>query len=212
MRFSGQPRSRSLFGYRSARLCRHGRRSDSDARRDRAERAGATKGRQAARKGLHQRRFEERRDRQARRRPPMPALAIDAAHGSPTESAPAPDAQKDGKAAPAGAAKKEADATDAKDETAWRGRISEARDDLRRNEVFAEALQSRINALTTDFAARDNPIERSPIADERQKALAKLDRVKGDIEKSKKKIADIEEDARARPEFLRAGCADCRLL
>ena len=67
---------------------------------------------------------------------------------------------------------------------------------LRRNEVFAEALQSRINALTTDFAARDNPIERSQIADERQKALAELDRVKGDIEKSKKKIADIEEDAR----------------
>lgn len=129
--------------------------------------------------------------------PPADARsATDAAHGSPTESAPAPDAQKDGKAAPAGAAKKEADATDAKDETAWRGRISEARDNLRRNEVFAEALQSRINALTTDFAARDNPIERSQIADERQKALAELDRVKGDIEKSKKKIADIEEDAR----------------
>ena len=124
--------------------------------------------------------------------PPADARsATDAAHGSPTESAPAPDAQKDGKAAPAGAAKKEADATDAKDETAWRGRISEARDDLRRNEVFAEALQSRINALTTDFAARDNPIQRSQIADERQKALAELDRVK-------KAREEQEEDRRSR--------------
>jgi hypothetical protein len=78
----------------------------------------------------------------------------------------------------------------------WRGRITQARDDLHRNEVFGEALQSRINALTTDFAARDNPVERAQIADERQKALAELERVKAEVEKSKKQIADIEEEAR----------------
>jgi hypothetical protein len=62
--------------------------------------------------------------------------------------------------------------------------------------VFAEALQSRINALTADFAARDNPIERAQLADERQKALADLERVKTDVDKSRKQIADIEEEAR----------------
>ena len=105
----------------------------------------------------------------------------------------AADAPKDGKPA---AAKEASGATDAKDEDAWRGRITQARDELRRNEVFAQALQSRINALTTDFSARDNPVERAQIADERQKALAELERVKGEIDTSKKQIVDIEEDAR----------------
>ena len=129
--------------------------------------------------------------------PPADARpAADPSAGAATEAPQAAEGQKDAKPA-AGAAKKAAgDAADAKDEAAWHNRIAEARDDLRRNEVFAEALQSRINALTTDFAARDNPIERTQIADERQKALAELERVKGDIEKSKKKITDIEEDAR----------------
>ena len=118
----------------------------------------------------------------------------DPAPAGQADAAQAPgDAPKDGKAAAA----KDAPATSgATGEEEWRGRITKARDELRRNEVFAEALQSRINALTTDFAARDNPVERSQIADERQKALAELDRVKGEIEKGKKQIADIEEDAR----------------
>jgi hypothetical protein len=92
---------------------------------------------------------------------------------------------------------KQADDTAApKGEQEWRARITSARDELHRNEVFVEALQSRINALTADFAARDNPIQRAQIADERQKALADLERVKTDVEKSKKQIADIEEEAR----------------
>ena len=53
-----------------------------------------------------------------------------------------------------------------------------------------------INGLTADFTARDDPYQRAQIADERQKALAELDRVKQDIEKAKKAITDIEEDAR----------------
>ena len=39
-----------------------------------------------------------------------------------------------------------------------------AREELRRNEVFADALQSRINALTTDFAAATIPSQRAQIA------------------------------------------------
>ncbi|HSS05747.1 MAG TPA: hypothetical protein VLK83_01265 [Rhodanobacteraceae bacterium] len=82
------------------------------------------------------------------------------------------------------------------DQSWWGGRMSAAREDVRRNESFAEALQSRINALTTDFTNRDDPYQRAKIGDDRQKALAELNRLTREIEKGKKAIADIEEDAR----------------
>jgi len=81
-------------------------------------------------------------------------------------------------------------------EAEWRGRMNAAREGLRRSEMFAEALQSRINGLTADFTARDDPYQRALIADDRQKALAELDQVKKDIENGKKAITDIEEEAR----------------
>src|SRR5262245_31411788 len=42
-----------------------------------------------------------------------------------------------------------------KDQAYWSGRIGAARSALERNQIFAEALQSRINALTMDFVNRD---------------------------------------------------------
>jgi hypothetical protein len=97
---------------------------------------------------------------------------------------------------------KDADAKAAKpaepvmDEAAWRARIDTAREDLRKGEMFRDALQSRINGLTADFTARDDPYQRAQIADERQKALAELARVNTDIDKAKKAINDIQEEAR----------------
>jgi len=84
----------------------------------------------------------------------------------------------------------------ARDEKYWRGRITAVREDIRRNEMFKEALQTRINSLTADFAARDDPYQRAQIADDRQKALAELNRLTQDIDKATKSIADIEEEAR----------------
>lgn len=84
----------------------------------------------------------------------------------------------------------------AKDETYWRERITEAREHVNRARLFAEALQSRINALTTDFVNRDDPAQREQIARQRQEALAELDRVNGEIEAQNKLVADIEEEAR----------------
>lgn len=83
-----------------------------------------------------------------------------------------------------------------KDEAWWRERVARVREQIRRNEMFAEALQSRINALATDFANRDDPFQRLKIADDRQKSLAELERVQGEIEAGKKQLADIEEEAR----------------
>jgi hypothetical protein len=83
-----------------------------------------------------------------------------------------------------------------KDEAYWHGRITQAQDNLRRGESFLAALQSQVNGLTTDFVNRDDPYQRAKIGEERQKALAEMERVKADIELAKKQIADTEEDAR----------------
>ena len=85
---------------------------------------------------------------------------------------------------------------DEKTEAWWAGRISAAREAVRRNEMFAEALQTRINSLNRDFTNRDNPAQRAEIGRDRTEALAELARVKQDIEKGKQAIADIEEEAR----------------
>ena len=83
-----------------------------------------------------------------------------------------------------------------KSEQAWRERMQAARDALQRSQMFADALQSQINGLTADFAARDDPAQRAVVADNRQKALAELDRVKSDIVQQTKAIADIQSEAR----------------
>jgi hypothetical protein len=87
-------------------------------------------------------------------------------------------------------------AGDEKDEAWWRTRITSAREALRRDEMFLEALQSRVNALSADFVNRDDPYQRARIGEDRQKALAEMDRVKAQIVATKKQIEDIEEEAR----------------
>ena len=85
---------------------------------------------------------------------------------------------------------------DEKDEAWWKNRINQVREELRRNEMFAEALQTRINSLSTDFVNRDDPFQRAKIGEDRDKALAELSRVKAEIVNAKKQIEDIEEEAR----------------
>ena len=84
----------------------------------------------------------------------------------------------------------------ARDEKYWRGRLDAARTALTRAQTVQEALQSRVNALSSDFVNRDDPAQRNVIAADRQKALAELDRVKKEIVDQQKAIADIQEDGR----------------
>jgi hypothetical protein len=128
---------------------------------------------------------------------------------APAPSAPAPSAPASQPAAP-NAAQQSASAPDSqtkeanktagddpkKTEAYWKDRLAKTRGDLDRSKTFAEALQSRINALTTDFAARSDPAQRAQIGSDRQKALAELDRVKKEIEANTKAIADIQEEGR----------------
>jgi hypothetical protein len=74
--------------------------------------------------------------------------------------------------------------------------VAAERDAVSRSEILVEALQSRINALTTDFENRGDPAQRSVIAADRQKALAELERVKKEVEAHRQAITDIQEEAR----------------
>ena len=67
---------------------------------------------------------------------------------------------------------------------------------MRRNETFLEALQTRVNALGNDFRNSGDSVQQAKVTQDRLKALEDLERVKADVELSKKQIADIEEEAR----------------
>jgi hypothetical protein len=86
--------------------------------------------------------------------------------------------------------------TETKDEAWWRKRMSELRDQLNHSRLFADALQSRVNALWADFTARDDPQQRAIIERTRNEALVELEKVKTEITRQEQAIADAEEEAR----------------
>jgi hypothetical protein len=126
--------------------------------------------------------------------PPSAPPASMIGGGEPSSShAPPPSSGQSAAAAPAAA---EAAAGGQRDQAFWSARINAARSGVERNRMFADALQSRINALTTDFVNRDDPAQRSVIEQDRLKALAELERVRKEIDDGNKAIAAIEDEAR----------------
>jgi hypothetical protein len=119
-------------------------------------------------------------------------------------SAPAAETAAPGDPVAAATEQKKADAVaegdkpqgEQKDQAYWKGRLAAAREELRRAELFADALQTRINTLNKDFNSRDNPAQRARLGADRTEALNELTRVKQDVERGKKQIQDIEEEAR----------------
>ena len=108
-----------------------------------------------------------------------------------------PTTAQGGSASPAGGEQKPAPTSDpGAEEASWRNRITQARQALARNEAFLAALQSQINGLSLEFGAAADAFARAKVAEDRDKALAEMQRVKADVELSKKQIADIEEEAR----------------
>ncbi len=83
-----------------------------------------------------------------------------------------------------------------KDEKYWRDRMTQARQAMARAEIMRSALESRINALQTDFVNRDDPAQKAVIAQDRQKAIDEMARTIAEIDKFKKEITDIQEEAR----------------
>jgi hypothetical protein len=94
----------------------------------------------------------------------------------------------------------------AKDQAYWSKRAKDLREQIDRDTTYAEALQTRVNSLTAEFTARDDPSQRTRIGIERQKSIGELDRLKKSLEDAKKAFSSLEDEARragAPPGWLR---------
>lgn len=120
--------------------------------------------------------------------PPAPAV-------EPTPALKADQAKDADKADAAKSDEKPEDKT-AKDQAYWSNRLKVLQAQLDHDQDFSDALQTRINSLTTDFVNRDDPAQRAVIGATRDKSVAELDRLKMAIQGDQKAIADLQEEAR----------------
>lgn len=127
---------------------------------------------------------------------PASSAGADAKTGKPGEpSAAAKGDAKSGTEAGKGA-EKEAGKDLVKDEKYWSGRFKDMNEAVARDQIYADALQNRINSLTADFVNRDDPAQRTLIANDRQRSLDELERLKTAIQDQKKAIDEFQEEAR----------------
>jgi hypothetical protein len=124
---------------------------------------------------------------------PAPAST---AKPAPTGDAAPPPAGAEAKAQDAAGQKDAPANAPARDRAYWSDRMKQAQDQLDRSKMFLAALETRVNALNTDFVNRDDPAQRAIVERDRQRATAEMDRVRKDITQQTKAIADIEDEAR----------------
>jgi len=110
------------------------------------------------------------------------------------ETAPAASADTSSDSAKAGAANEPA--KDPKDQKYWSGHRKDLESKLERDKVLADAMQSRINGLTRDFSARDDPAQRAVIDADRKRAVSELDGLQKSIKDDQKALSDFDEEAR----------------
>lgn len=95
-----------------------------------------------------------------------------------------------------------------RDQAFWSARMKAAQDQITRTQIFIDSLQSRINALRTEFVNRDDPAQRAKIETDRNTALAELERVKKELDDQTKAVKAIQDEARRAgvpPGWLRPG-------
>jgi len=119
--------------------------------------------------------------------PTMPASLAEPAKESTKEAA------KEGKESTAAEPKGKAETHD---EAWWHDRMTTARATLERDQLLADAMQTRINSLTADWSARDDPAQRAVLFDARTRAVTELDNLRKQIAVDRETIAGIQEEAR----------------
>jgi hypothetical protein len=123
----------------------------------------------------------------------VPVIPSDGASSSKSDSATASSDKADaGKADGAKGGSKD----EAKDQKYWSTRRKDLQAKLERDKVLADAMQSRINGLTADFAARSDPAQRTVIEADRKRALSELETLQKNIKDDQKALADLDEEAR----------------
>jgi len=127
---------------------------------------------------------------------PAPEPTATAAQPSDPASGQAPGAVAGAGATPPAGDQAQAEKDPKTDQDYWRKKMNDLRGQRDRNAFMMDAMQSRINALWADFTARDDPAQRAVLGNDRQRALAELERMKKDQASLEKQIADLEEEAR----------------
>jgi hypothetical protein len=123
----------------------------------------------------------------------IPSDEAKSSHADSTTSDKATDATKDGAAKDGAKSGKD---EPVKDQKYWSTRRKDLQAKLERDKVLADAMQSRINGLTADFAARSDPAQRAVIEANRNRALSELDALQKSIKDDQKALADLDEEAR----------------
>ena len=83
-----------------------------------------------------------------------------------------------------------------RDEAWWRTRMANTQTALERDQVLADALQSRVNALQSDVIFVDDPAQQAVLRQQLGRALGELERLQEQLEADRQEIADIREEAR----------------
>jgi hypothetical protein len=89
--------------------------------------------------------------------------------------------------------------TPQKDQAYWAERMKTLQTQLERDTLAAEAMQTRVNSLRSQLTLGDQGVSGSSFATVEQnktRAEAELARLQKSVEEGKKKIADLEEEAR----------------
>ena len=113
-------------------------------------------------------------------------------------SAPAPAAPADPAAKPTEPAATGGKTDPPRDESWWRGKMSELRAAEEKDRLSADALQTRINRLQADSVNIDDPIKQTKARMDLVSALELLDKMKAQLEADRRAISDLQEDARRR--------------
>ena len=126
---------------------------------------------------------------------PVPATTGSTATTAPAGGGTTPAAGSGG-AAPAQGQDTAKTTEPSKDQAYWSGRAKGLQTQLDRDQAFAAALQSQINALTTQYVNQSDPVQQAKLASDKQKALDEVNRLAKQLADDKKAIADLQEDAR----------------
>jgi hypothetical protein len=120
---------------------------------------------------------------------PVPPAAV----SMPSPSAP-PATDATAKTADAAAAGTKPDAP--KDESWWRGKMTELRTAADKDQLAADALQARINRLQADSVNIDDPLKQTRARMDLVKAIDDLDKMKSQVDADRRAIAALQEQAR----------------
>jgi hypothetical protein len=85
------------------------------------------------------------------------------------------------------------------DEAAWRGKVTAAREAVSRAKEQLEGMRTRVMHLQTAKALGSNGDvnQQAAVAAQQSAALQEFDRLRADVEKFQKALADVEAEARA---------------